>query len=336
MNLSEAEAHAQLGIPVPKGTPNRFLKRLVAKLSWFFLHHQVAYNLEVIKELNSELGPAGLKARLEAQEARLSTKSAILDTLGRDIWAANFSPDEPDRLPGRRALGGHSGALEGIRESAREFRYAISGLLSPRSPVSTMSSAVTSGVPSPSRPTRSTPSPMTCGKRSMRFGNRSVTLAQSSTRGRQHSRFMLISFSAKPSRHHEGIGSLRSELVEMSLKFEEIHGRIEAAASRMNEQVAALYSEIEAAASESRRRQGTVDTLLHEVRRSLPEPLSPKAIESLRPRWTLLVDFGGGVSWSSSAVGALGSGLPTRHRVPAVSRTRARPRLRTAVSGSRF
>ena len=37
MNLSEAEAHAQLGIPVPKGTPNRFLKRLVAKLSWFFL-----------------------------------------------------------------------------------------------------------------------------------------------------------------------------------------------------------------------------------------------------------------------------------------------------------
>ena len=79
------------------------MKRLIAKLSWFFLHHQVAYNTEVLGALSTDvLGQSGLSGRLEAQDARVDTHQARLDALdslreimasqleklGADLWAA--------------------------------------------------------------------------------------------------------------------------------------------------------------------------------------------------------------------------------------------------------
>lgn len=52
-SLDNARAHADVGLPIPPGTRFRFAKRLVARLSWLYLHHQVSYNNSVVAELDS-------------------------------------------------------------------------------------------------------------------------------------------------------------------------------------------------------------------------------------------------------------------------------------------
>jgi SAM-dependent methyltransferase len=47
-SVASAAPHADLGLPVPPGTRLRLLKRVVARLSRLFLHHQVAYNHAMI------------------------------------------------------------------------------------------------------------------------------------------------------------------------------------------------------------------------------------------------------------------------------------------------
>ncbi|MGO9334312.1 MAG: methyltransferase domain-containing protein [Acidimicrobiales bacterium] len=115
--LEEAETHARLGLPIPKGVRHRLLKRVIAKLCWFFLHHQVALNKEVLAALETlilsetgrgaQLEAQGTRleaqgtrleaqgtrleaqgAQLEAQGAQLEALGAQLEALGADLWAA--------------------------------------------------------------------------------------------------------------------------------------------------------------------------------------------------------------------------------------------------------
>jgi hypothetical protein len=54
-HLAQAEKHANLGLPVGASERFRLVKRLVYRVSWPFLHHQVAFN-EAIIQANRELG----------------------------------------------------------------------------------------------------------------------------------------------------------------------------------------------------------------------------------------------------------------------------------------
>ncbi len=62
-SFHEAAVNADLGLPVPRGTRFRFLKRLLARLFWLTNHRQVAFNhqvLELIRDVDGrlQLGPA--------------------------------------------------------------------------------------------------------------------------------------------------------------------------------------------------------------------------------------------------------------------------------------
>jgi hypothetical protein len=48
-HLAQAEAHADLGLPVGTSERFRLAKRVVARVSWPFLRHQIAFNHAVIQ-----------------------------------------------------------------------------------------------------------------------------------------------------------------------------------------------------------------------------------------------------------------------------------------------
>nr|MDA8267128.1 hypothetical protein [Actinomycetota bacterium] len=50
-SLRTARAHADLGLPVDRGARRRFLKRVVYRVGWVFLRHQVAFNHAVLDEV---------------------------------------------------------------------------------------------------------------------------------------------------------------------------------------------------------------------------------------------------------------------------------------------
>ncbi len=68
--MDEALVHANVGLPVPKGARFRFLKRVIARLSWLYMHHQVAFNQAVIVAL-SDL--SAMQTALDQQLADLRT-----------------------------------------------------------------------------------------------------------------------------------------------------------------------------------------------------------------------------------------------------------------------
>jgi O-antigen chain-terminating methyltransferase len=72
-SMDEALVHADVGLPVPKEARFRFLKRVIARLGWLYMHHQVAFNRAVIAEL-SDLG-----GRLAALQATLDQLPTVLD-----------------------------------------------------------------------------------------------------------------------------------------------------------------------------------------------------------------------------------------------------------------
>ncbi|MDA8290753.1 MAG: class I SAM-dependent methyltransferase [Actinomycetota bacterium] len=53
---SGLEEHAELGLPVPYGTPHRFAKRVVARLLGPFLRHQVAFNRDLLDGVLEQVG----------------------------------------------------------------------------------------------------------------------------------------------------------------------------------------------------------------------------------------------------------------------------------------
>ena len=318
MNLSEAEAHTKLGLPVPNNAPQRSLKRAIAKLSWFFLHHQVAFNTEVLSTLNNEvLGAAGLNARVEEQGNRINGQSTQLDALGRDIWSAIAAQSAQFDALGRdvwsaiaaqgerldalgrdlwsaiaaqteaqaEAQAAQAEAQAGQLEAVRKDLWAANGdlwtaLSAQTSQLDDTSHDLWEAVSKQTEQIDTLAGDLWAAINEMWAG---VTDAREALDKGQDAVQIHVDLMQRQAfaRHHEGIGVLRSELVDMSLQFAEIQTRIEESATEMRRQVELLHKEIEVAAAETRRRQGVVDVLLNEVRRSLPEPPAAESLEKL-------------------------------------------------------
>jgi SAM-dependent methyltransferase len=94
-SFHEADVNADLGLPIPRGTRFRFLKRLLARLFWLTNHRQVAFNhqvLELVRDVDRrlQLGPAGpvlidqvfaeQLSRVRSELAVLSGAHAVLES----------------------------------------------------------------------------------------------------------------------------------------------------------------------------------------------------------------------------------------------------------------
>ena len=97
-HLAQAQRHADLGLPVGASVRLRFAKRLVYRVSWLFLSHQVAFNHAMI-EANRELTArvAALQERME-QELR----DELFDFADRSVSQAHA--EIGDYLAGARSV----------------------------------------------------------------------------------------------------------------------------------------------------------------------------------------------------------------------------------------
>jgi len=74
-----ARQHADLGLPVPRRTRLRFLKRVLARLGRLFIHHQVAYNNAMIASLDQLRASVDqLRAVQAAAEMRIANEIGSL------------------------------------------------------------------------------------------------------------------------------------------------------------------------------------------------------------------------------------------------------------------
>jgi SAM-dependent methyltransferase len=252
--LDEAETHARLGLPIPKAMRHRLVKRVITKLSWFFLHHQVAFNAEVLAALKATvLSQARQGAQLEALgdlRAAVTTHTSQLEALSADLWAA---------------ITAHSGQLEALGdiwvaitthrtsqlEALDDLRAAITAHTSQ---LETLSADLWAAI------TAHTSQLEGLGELWAAIADARELLEQ-----QQVALKLQVDLVQRQAfaRHHEGIADLRTELAEMGLLMGEFHKKLDTGAAEL------------------RLRQGAVDLLLNEVRRSLPEPLSPQALEKL-------------------------------------------------------
>jgi hypothetical protein len=83
--LTEAEAHADLGLPVAASEPFRIVKRIVAKVSWPFLRHQIAFN-HALLQLSREL--AERMTRLQ-ERIEQDLRNDLLDFADRSVSQAH-------------------------------------------------------------------------------------------------------------------------------------------------------------------------------------------------------------------------------------------------------
>jgi SAM-dependent methyltransferase len=222
--LSEAGKHAQLGLPLAKGTRLRFLKRLTARVNWTFLRHQVAFNeavtteLESVSDAMSELGAqlAAIRSRTDEREghvkvqvddlwAAVGAHSNELGALGKDLWTALAVHTGQLEALGDlwNAVGVHTSQLDALGADVWSSMAAIRELL---------------------------------GRQETAFGLQ-VELVQRQAFAR----------------HHEDVSELRNDLVEMGFELGELRRKVEASAAAV------------------RLRQGSIDLLLDEIRRSLPD-----------------------------------------------------------------
>jgi hypothetical protein len=80
-SLAAAVDNVELGLPIPKGTRRRFLKRLVERLSRPLLHRQIAFNRAVVAEL------ARLQSGLDDLYAQTAQLGLRIDTGLDDLCA---------------------------------------------------------------------------------------------------------------------------------------------------------------------------------------------------------------------------------------------------------
>lgn len=83
--LTKAETHADLGLPVGASERFRLVKRLLAKVSWPFLRHQIAFNHALIQS-NREL--AERMARLQ-ERIEQDLRTDLLDFADRSVSQAH-------------------------------------------------------------------------------------------------------------------------------------------------------------------------------------------------------------------------------------------------------
>ena len=107
--LERALAHADLGLPVPRGTRFRFVKRVIARVARLFTSHQVEVNRALAESV------LGLRTVLGQAEARAT---AVTDDLANELAAVRteLSDVQIGVLEGRAGvarLDGESGGSEG-------------------------------------------------------------------------------------------------------------------------------------------------------------------------------------------------------------------------------
>jgi len=288
--LDEAETHARLGLPIPKGVRHRLLKRVIAKLCWFFLHHQVAFNTEVLAALETLiLSETGRGTQLEAQAAQLeaqgadlwaaiTTHTGQLDALS-DLWAAITTHTSQLEAQGAdlwAAITTHTGQLDALSD----LWAAITTHTSQLEALGDLRAAITTHHTSQLEALGDLWAAITTHHTSQLEALGDLRAAIANTRELLEQQQVALKLQVDLvqrqafARHHEGIGDLRTELVEMGLLIGEFHKKLDTAAAEL------------------RLRQGAVDLLLNEVRRSLPEPLSPQALEKLpRAMDAMYADF---------------------------------------------
>jgi SAM-dependent methyltransferase len=80
--LTEALSHADLGLPLPRGSGSRAAKRFVARLAWPFLHRQLAFNKAIVTELTLQLSRARddrVTAQAQLEKMRRSLQRLVVD-----------------------------------------------------------------------------------------------------------------------------------------------------------------------------------------------------------------------------------------------------------------
>ena len=307
MNLGEAESHAHLGLPVPEGARRRLLKRAVARLSWFFLHHQVAFNTEVIEALNKELeGETGLRAHLDHHEDRLDSHeiaqgaiAAKLDELGSDLWSAVAG--QSSQLDSRAgdlwtALAAQSTqveALGGDLWEALSAQGAAITVLAERldrnlderakdlwDALSAQGAAITVLAERLDRNLAERAEDLwdALSKVSSAVIEARDVLDQGLVALKIHVDLMQRQAF---SRHHEGIGDLRTGLGETSLQIRDVYRQLDDLYKRLEATSADMDAKLAEAAAETRRRRGSADALLDRIRRTLPEPVSAREVAGL-------------------------------------------------------
>ena len=340
--LDEAETHARLGLPIPKGVRHRLLKRVIAKLCWFFLHHQVAFNTEVLAALETLiLSETGRGTQLEAQAAQLeaqgadlwaaitthtgqldalsdlwaaitthtsqlealgdlraaiTTHTSQLEAQGADLWAAITTHTGQLEALGDlwAAITTHTGQLDALGDlwaaitthtsqleaQGADLWAAITTHTSQLEALGDLWAAITTHHTSQLEALGDLWAAITTHHTSQLEALGDLRAAIANTRELLEQQQVALKLQVDLvqrqafARHHEGIGDLRTELVEMGLLIGEFHKKLDTAAAEL------------------RLRQGAVDLLLNEVRRSLPEPLSPQALEKLpRAMDAMYADF---------------------------------------------
>jgi SAM-dependent methyltransferase len=294
--------------------PQRSLKRLIAKLSWFFLHHQVSYNTEVLDTLSKDvLGEAGLVGRLNAHDANADAMGVEFRTLGRDLWTAiaaqtaHLDEQNGEMWAAIAAQSDHLGAQDAELWSAiaaqtdrldsqnADLWKAIasqtdrldaqhadlwSAISAQTHRFDSLAAEVWAAVAAQTDQLETLGRDLWQAVHDMWDGaiDTREVLDQEKVALKVHVDLMQRQAFA---RYHEGIGALRSELTEISMQMADIHTRLEAVPAQMRAPIDAIHKEIEVASAEVRRRQGVMDAFLDKMRRTLPEPPSRDVLERL-------------------------------------------------------
>jgi len=274
MTLSEAEAHPGVNLPVGSGLPRRLLKRIIARFTRFLVHHQIPFYSEVGAALRDELAvQAGLRSELEALTSRLEGQFAERQSRDEEIWAALSSGSDRLESQGREFW-------EAIAAQATHFESTGSDLWAAISAQAAHFDAsgadLWSAIEAQTKQVDESAADLwsvindrwealievrgRLDNLGLAIGRNQEYAEQQTTALKLHVDLMQRQAFA---RHHEGVGELRTELVEMSLKLADLRQRMDAGASEL------------------RRRQAIVDTLLDGVRKSLPEPVSRDALAKL-------------------------------------------------------
>jgi SAM-dependent methyltransferase/acyl-CoA thioesterase FadM len=301
--FNEAGKHARLDLPVPKGSRHRPWKRAIAKLNWFFLHHQVAYNTEVLTTLDTDvLSSTGLAGQIEVQAGQIQIQASQIqiqasqieaqanqiDALGAQVWAAIAAQtSQIDALSAEvwAAIAAQTSQLDMLStqlwsaiETQTKHVDAVSAELwaaieTQTKHVDAVSAELWAAIETQTKHVDAVSAQLWAAVETQtgQIDTLSADVwAAINNVGELLEEHKIASELQVDlvqrqafARHHEGISELRQELVEMALQIGEIHTKLDTGAASL------------------RRRQSAVDALLNEMRRSLPEPPSPETLGKL-------------------------------------------------------
>jgi SAM-dependent methyltransferase len=132
--LDEALAHAELGLPVPKGMRFGGTKRIVSRLGWPFLHRQLAFNRATVNELTLQLSRAREdRVRVYAQLENMGRAFERLvgdlrAELAQQLAEVHIAHRHQFDLVQRQTFQRHHEDLGGLRSELTEMAFELDGL----------------------------------------------------------------------------------------------------------------------------------------------------------------------------------------------------------------